>query len=196
VDNSTIPADNSTIPADNSTVPDSQGDPASAVDNSTTADNTTATKRYSSYEFSSFGSYDSSSFGSYDFQDVWFDLCSNSGGDIFGDSDPCFEYGLDGFSALFADSDVCDQQDAADAMILFAKSEGVQNSDDLINLALAYRRLPRESVELFGFYPSTPYCGRPSINTELSGIWNEQPEGVTIGLFGGPNYPIVPFGEG
>ncbi|KAJ6525624.1 hypothetical protein B0H19DRAFT_971090, partial [Mycena capillaripes] len=126
---------------------------------------------------------------------TWFDLCSNSGGNIFDDSDPCFEYGIDGFSALFADADVCAQQEIADEMITFAKSEGVKNSADLIQLAVAYRRMPRESALLFGFYPSTPYCRQRPINSELNGVWNEQPEGVTIGLFGGPNYPIVPFGE-
>ncbi|KAF7338154.1 Proline-rich protein [Mycena venus] len=134
-DNSTVsdtPVDaNATTPADNSTVPA----------NSTDAN----TKR---------------SYGSWNFDDTWFDLCMNSGGDLsFGDSDPCFDYGIDGFTALFADADVCAQQDIADEMITFAKSFGL------------------------------------SINTELHGIWNEQPEGVTSGLYGGPNYPIIPFGE-
>ncbi|KAJ7685355.1 hypothetical protein DFH06DRAFT_1158209 [Mycena polygramma] len=183
-DNSTLTvptALNSTISLDNSTLQDTQPDGivAAPTDNSTDAADTTPTKRYSTY----------------DFVDAWFDLCSNSGGNVFEDSDPCFDYGIDGFSALFADADVCAQQETADAMITFAKSEGVTNSADLIQFAVSYRRMPRESVQLFGFYPSTPYCGVRPFNTELNGVWNEQPEGVTVNLFGGPKYPIVPFGQ-
>ncbi|KAJ7905686.1 hypothetical protein B0H14DRAFT_2661180 [Mycena olivaceomarginata] len=176
-DNSTVSA---TIAGDNSTVSDTPADAnaTAPADNSTATANSTVTRRY----------------GSWNFDDTWFDLCVNSGGNLFDNSDPCFDYGIDGFSALFADADVCAQQDIADAMITFAKSEGIRNSADLIQAAVAYRKLSRESVEIFGFYPSTPYCGKRAINTELSGIWNEQPEGVTIGLYGGPNYPIVPFG--
>ncbi|KAJ7172307.1 hypothetical protein C8R46DRAFT_1190213 [Mycena filopes] len=111
------------------------------------------------------------------------------------DSDPCFDYGLGGFSALFADADVCAQQEIADSMISFAKSPHVTNSVDIIQMAISYRKMPRQSELLFGFYPSTPYCTIAPINEELRGIWNEQPEGVTAGLYGGPNYPIVPFGE-
>jgi len=176
-DNSTLTApiavDNSTV-SDNSTI---SGVPVDA--NATTSDNSTVSRRYE---------YD-------DFQDEWFDLCMNSGGDIFGDSDPCFEFGANGYSALLADADVCAQQENADAMISFAKSLGVVNSAELIKVAVGYRRLARESVQIMGFYPSTPYCHISSINPELRGIWNEQPEGVTIGLWGGPNYPIVPFGD-
>lgn len=179
MDNSTVSVDNSTVSVDNSTQVDANA--------TTSGDDSTAniTRRHNSY-----GS------GSFDFEDTWFDLCSSSGGNIFGDSDPCFEYGINGFGALFADADVCAQQEIADAMITFAKSEGVTNSADLIELAVAYRRMARESVLLFGFYPSTPYCRISPINSELNGVWNEQPEGVTVGLYGGPNYPIVPFGEG
>ncbi|KAJ6502383.1 hypothetical protein C8R45DRAFT_617960 [Mycena sanguinolenta] len=186
-DNSTVTAP---IAGDNSTVVDTPVDTnatvianATAIANATTpADNSTATvtRRY----------------GSWNFDETWFDLCSNSGGDLsYLGGDPCFDYGIDGFSALCADADVCAQQAVADAMITFAKSEGVSNSADLIQVAVAYRRLPREAEEIFGFYPSTPYCHIASINTELNGIWNEQSEGVTVGLYGGPNYPIMPFGQ-
>ncbi|KAJ6597058.1 hypothetical protein DFH09DRAFT_1133512 [Mycena vulgaris] len=185
-DNSTITIpdaapDNSTLttpaPGDNSTT---VADPPVDVNATTPADNSTAVaKRY----------------GYYDFEDAWFDLCMNSGGDIFDDSDPCFEYGINGFSALLADADVCAQQENADAMITFAKSRGVMNTADLIEVAVAYRRLARESVEIMGFYPSTPYCVQSPINLELRGVWNEQPEGVTFYLFGGPSYPIVTFGD-
>lgn len=187
-DNSTvIPSlvpDNSTV-ADNSTT--NAGTTANAnatipADNSTITDNSTVTKRYD--------------LSSDNFVDAWFDLCSNSGGDVFSDdSDPCFDYGLDGYSALFADADVCAQQEIADSMISFAKSSHVKNSADIIQMAISYRKMPRQSEMLFGFYPSTPYCTIAPINGELSGIWNEQPEGVSAGLFGGPNYPIMPFGE-
>jgi len=183
-DNSTvIPSlvpDNSTI-ADNSTTT-ADANATSSADNSTTTDNSTVTRRYDL-------SYDN-------FVDAWFDLCSSSGGDVFSDdSDPCFDYGLDGYSALFADADVCAQQEIADSMISFAKSSHVTNSADIIQMAISYRKMPRQSEMLFGFYPSTPYCTIAPINGELNGIWNEQPDGVSAGLFGGPNYPIVPFGE-
>ncbi|KAJ7271955.1 hypothetical protein B0H12DRAFT_1228818 [Mycena haematopus] len=178
-DNSTVTAP---ITGDNSTVVDTSVDTntTTSADNSTATANSTVTRRY----------------GSWNFDETWFDLCMNSGGDLsYGDADPCFDYGLDGFSALCADADVCAQQAVADAMITFAKSDGVRNSADLIQVALAYRKLPREVEEIFGFYPSTPYCSIRPINTELYGIWNEQPEGVTVGLYGGPTYPIVPFGQ-
>ncbi|KAJ7510045.1 hypothetical protein B0H11DRAFT_1173214 [Mycena galericulata] len=119
----------------------------------------------------------------------------NSGGDIFDDSDPCFNLGVNGYTALLADADVCAQQENADYMITFAKSRGVMNSADLIELAVAYRKLPRQSVQIMGFYPSTPYCSIAPINEELMGVCNEQPEGVTAGLYGGPNWPIMPFGD-
>ncbi|KAJ7741594.1 hypothetical protein DFH07DRAFT_55854 [Mycena maculata] len=178
--NATVSADNSTLTA-NSTV----------ADNSTSADNSTATasKRYDSYEFED---YD---FEGYGFEDAWFHLCMNSGGDVMDDSDPCLTYGINGYSALLAEADVCAQQENADAMITFAKSHGVQNSAQLIQVAVAYRKLPRESVQIMGVYPSTPYCGTAPVNEELMGVCNEQPEGVTYGLYGGPSYPIVPFGN-
>ncbi|KAJ7444931.1 hypothetical protein FB451DRAFT_74789 [Mycena latifolia] len=96
--------------------------------------------------------------------------------------------------ALFADADVCAQQETADAMISFAKSAQFHTAE-LIEIAVAYRRLARESVEIMGFYPSTPYCTLSPINLELLGVWNEQPEGITVAYYGGPNYPIVPFGD-
>jgi len=186
-DNSTVvgaPVDtNVTAPADNSTVVGAPVDTnvTAPADNSTATANTTVTKRYSSWNF----------------DQTWADLCMNSDADLsdYEGSNPCFDYGVDGYNALCADADVCAQQEVADAMVTFAKSKGVCNSAELIQVAVAYRKLPRESEEMFGFYPSTPYCNKISVNTELWGIWNEQPEGVTVGLYGGPNYPIVPFGE-
>ncbi|KAJ7632782.1 hypothetical protein FB45DRAFT_913468 [Roridomyces roridus] len=165
-----LSVDNSTV-TDNSTLPDSG--------NSTAADNTTVVR----------------SNGYSDFWDAWFDSCMNSGGDVYDITDPCFNFGLDGSDALLAVSDVCAQQHAADAMVTFAKSRGVVNRKDLINLAISYRKMPRESVEIMGFYPSTPYCTVAPVNEELCDIWNEQPDGVTVGLYGGPNYPIVSFGD-
>ncbi|KAJ7087870.1 hypothetical protein C8R44DRAFT_29813 [Mycena epipterygia] len=150
--------------------------------NTTSADTTTAsntTKRY----------------GDYDWEDAWFELCMDSCGDIY-DSDPCFDFTINGFSALSADANVCAQQETADGMISWAKSRGGRNTADLINVAQVYRQIARESVEIMGIYPSTPYCTTAPINSELMGICNEQPEGVTRGLYGGPNYPIVSFGDG
>jgi len=175
---SPFPPDNSTdIPPpsedgpiiinDNSTLPDA---------NSTSSDNSTISKRW----------------GYSDFSSSWNDLCTSVGS--FDDSDTCFTYGDQCEEALSADADVCSQQEWADNMITFVKSSGFENWQDFVNLAVSYRKLPRESVEILGMYPSTPYCNQSPYNSELYGIWQEQPEGVTVGLYGGPSYPIAPFG--
>ncbi|KAL0578698.1 hypothetical protein V5O48_003318 [Marasmius crinis-equi] len=126
----------------------------------------------------------------------WQDLCIQSGGDIFSIDSPCISLGgTRSISALLADADPCAQQDVADAMITFAKSKGVVNSKKLIAFAVAYRMHPRNAVRILGMVPATPYCSRAPINAELIGIFNEQLEGVTIGLYRGPHYPIIRFGE-
>jgi hypothetical protein len=82
-------------------------------------------------------------------------------------------------------------------MIDFANSPGVTNQADLIAAAIAYRKHPRNADDIGdGVIPSTPYCTNPPRNQELVGIVNEQLPGVHPGLFGGPNFPIVAFGEG
>ena len=105
--------------------------------------------------------------------------------------------GIDGINALLSTGGVCDQQDNADNMIDFAKSAGVTNTADLIAAAIAYRKHPRNADDIDGgIVPSTPFCTKPPRNPELVGIVNEQLPGVDPGLFGGPNEPIVAFGEG
>jgi hypothetical protein len=82
-------------------------------------------------------------------------------------------------------------------MIDFAKSAGITNQAGLIAAAIAYRQHPRNADDIGdGIIPSTPYCTQPPRNQELVGIVNAQLSGVNPGLFGGPNYPIVAFGEG
>ena len=77
------------------------------------------------------------------------------------------------------------------------KSLGIANSDALIAAAIAYRQHPRNADDIGGgVVPSTPYCTEPPRNPELVGIANEQLPGVDPGLYGGPNAPMVAFGEG
>ena len=105
--------------------------------------------------------------------------------------------GVEGINALLSTGGVCDQQDNADNMIDFAKSPGITNEADLIAAAIEYRKNPRNADDIGeGVIPSTPYCTKPPRNEELVGIVNEQLPGVHPGLFGGPNDPILAFGEG
>ena len=104
--------------------------------------------------------------------------------------------GLAGLNALLSTGGVCDQQDVADQMIDFAKSVGITNGDALIAAAIAYRQHPRNADNINGVIPSTPYCTQHPRNPELVGIVNAQLPGVELGLYGGPNTPIVAFGEG
>ena len=105
--------------------------------------------------------------------------------------------GLSGINALLSTGGVCDQQDVADQMIDFAKSPGIVNGEALIAAAIAYRQHPRNADDIGdGVIPSTPYCTKTPRNSELVGIVNEQLPGVDPGLYGGPNDPIVAFGEG
>ena len=105
--------------------------------------------------------------------------------------------GLSGIDALLSTGGICDQQNVADQMIDFAKSSGVTNSNALIAAAIAYRKHPRNADDMGGgLIPSTPYCTKQPRNPELMGIVNEQLPGVDPGLYGGPNAPMVAFGEG
>ncbi|KAI9458488.1 hypothetical protein F5148DRAFT_1369451 [Russula earlei] len=126
----------------------------------------------------------------------WQDLCLASGGDIF-TNEPCVNLaGIAGINALLSTGGVCDQQDNADNMIDFANSAGVTNKDALVAAAIAYRQHPRNADDIGGgIVPSTPYCTNPPRNQELVGIFNAQLPGVDPGLFGGPNEPIVAFGD-
>ncbi|KAK1235275.1 hypothetical protein PQX77_001509 [Marasmius sp. AFHP31] len=126
----------------------------------------------------------------------WQDLCLRSGGEILDVDSPCITLGgFQSIGALLADANPCAQQDVADAMITFAKRKGVINREELISFAVAYRKHPRDAVRILGIIPATPYCLRAPINQELIGVVNEQLEGVMIGLYGGPHYPIIKFGE-
>jgi len=125
---------------------------------------------------------------------TWQNLCLISGGDIF-TAEPCVNLaGNGGLNALLADADPCDQQDIADAMIAYAKSPGVSNTDDLIANAIAYRKHPRNALNVLGVIPSTPYCQRAAKSPELDGVVNAQLDGVDPGIFGGPKISLMPFG--
>ncbi|OCH93390.1 hypothetical protein OBBRIDRAFT_317139 [Obba rivulosa] len=124
----------------------------------------------------------------------WQDLCLVSGGDIF-TNEPCVNLaGIDGINALLASGGPCDQQDNADAMIDFAKSPGVTNTDALIANAVAYRQHPRNALEILGTTPSTPYCSTPPRNPELAGVVNAQLSGVNPGIFGNIQFGLFAFG--
>jgi len=125
----------------------------------------------------------------------WQDLCLKSGGDTTTGA-PCVKLaGQDGIAALLGGADPCAQQDNADAMIDFAKSKGVTNKQALIDNAIAYRKHPRNAINLGGFTPSTPFCQKAPKNAELKGVVNAQLDGVNPGLFGGLQFPVVPFGD-
>ena len=106
--------------------------------------------------------------------------------------DPCVTLaGLNGISALLANADQCAQQDNADAMVDFAKSPGVTNEQALIDNAVAYRKHPRNALNINGVVPSTLFCERAPRNQELSGVVNAQLQGVDPGLFGSPSAVIL-----
>jgi hypothetical protein len=118
-----------------------------------------------------------------------------SGGKRDPNNDPCVVLaGLNGISSLLAGAGACAQQDNADAMIDFAKQPGIKNSQALIANAIAYRKHPRNALNIGGIVPSTPFCEKAPRNPELEGVVNAQLPGVDPGLFGGPKFPIVPFG--
>jgi hypothetical protein len=102
--------------------------------------------------------------------------------------------GINGINALLANADACAQQDNADAMVDFAKQPGINNEQALIGNAIAYRKHPRNALNINGVVPSTPFCQRAPRNPELNGIVNGQLDGVDPGLFGSPNTAIVAFG--
>jgi hypothetical protein len=126
----------------------------------------------------------------------WQTLCEQSGGNRNGaGGGPCVVLaGGKGLSALLANADACAQQDNADAMVDFAKSAGVTNKDALVANAVAYRKHPRNALNIGGDTPSTPFCERAPRNAELNGVVNAQLAGVDPGLFGSPSFPIVAFG--
>jgi hypothetical protein len=126
----------------------------------------------------------------------WQNLCEQSGGSRIGaGGDPCVVLaGQNGISALLANADQCAQQDNADAMVDFAKSSGVNNKQALIANAIAYRKHPRNALNIGGVVPSTLFCERAPRNSELNGVVNAQLQGVDPGLFGSPSTGIVAFG--
>jgi hypothetical protein len=125
----------------------------------------------------------------------WQNLCVKSGGKRDPANDPCVVLaGVNGINSLLAGAGACAQQDNADAMIDFAKSPGITNKQALIDNAIAYRKHPRNALDIGGTVPSTPFCEKAPRNPELKGVVNAQLSGVNPGLFGGPNFAIVPFG--
>ena len=130
-----------------------------------------------------------------DIAQSWQNLCIASGGPRDPNNDPCVQLaGLAGLNALLAGADPCAQQNNADAMIDFAKGPQINNKDALIANAVSYRQNPRNALNIQGVVPSTPFCETAPRNPELNGIVNAQLAGVDPGLFGGPNFAVVPFG--
>jgi len=127
----------------------------------------------------------------------WQNLCVASGGPRDPNNDPCVVLaGIKGLSALLAGADACAQQDNADAMVDFAELPGINNKQALVNNAIAYRKHPRNALNINGVVPSTPFCEKAPRNPELKGIVNGQLNGVDPGLFGSPKTAIVAFGAG
>jgi hypothetical protein len=125
----------------------------------------------------------------------WQDLCVASGGPRPAGNDPCLQLaGINGINSLLANADQCAQQNNADAMIDFAKLPGITNQQALIANAIAYRKHPRNALDINGVVPSTLFCEKAPRNPELQGIANAQLAGVNPGLFGSPSAGIVAFG--
>src|SRR5712671_528152 len=125
----------------------------------------------------------------------WQTLCVKSGGKRDPNNDPCVVLaGQKGIAALLANADTCAQQVNADAMVDFAKSPGINNKQALIDNAIAYRKHPRNALNINGITPSTLFCQKAPRNAELKGVVNAQLQGVDPGLFGSPNTGIVAFG--
>ncbi|KAI0253537.1 hypothetical protein BJV78DRAFT_1192695 [Lactifluus subvellereus] len=125
----------------------------------------------------------------------WQDLCVKSGGPRSSGNDPCVKLaGQNGISSLLANADACAQQDNADAMVDFAKQPGITNKQALIDNAIAYRKHPRNALNINGVVPSTLFCEKAPRNPELKGVVNAQLPGVDPGLFGSPSTGLVPFG--
>ena len=73
-------------------------------------------------------------------------------------------------SALLAGADPGAQQNNADAMIDFAKLPGIKNEQALIANAVAFRKHPRNPLDIGGgLVPSTPFCETALKNPELNG---------------------------
>jgi hypothetical protein len=53
-------------------------------------------------------------------------------------------------------------------MIDFANSPNIMNRDALIENAIAYRKHPRNVLNINGVVPSTPYCQKAPKNQEVS----------------------------
>jgi hypothetical protein len=125
----------------------------------------------------------------------WQNLCIASGGPRDPNNDPCVVVaGINGINALLANADACAQQDNADAMVDFAKLPGINNEQALIDNAIAYRKHPRNALNINGVVPSTLFCENAPRNPELNGAVNGQLDGVDPGLFGSPSTGIVAFG--
>ncbi|KAI0274111.1 hypothetical protein BGY98DRAFT_1117708 [Russula aff. rugulosa BPL654] len=79
------------------------------------------------------------------------------------------------------------------AMVDFAKSPGITNEQALIANAVAYRRHPRNALNVNGVAPSTLFCERRLV-TQLNRVVTSQLQGVDPGLFGSPVL-VCTFGQ-
>lgn len=66
----------------------------------------------------------------------------------------------------------------------------------MIANAVAYRKHPRNALNINGVVPSTLFCQKAPKNAELNGVVNAQLDGVDPGLFGSPSAGIIAFGGG
>jgi hypothetical protein len=99
-------------------------------------------------------------------------------------------------------------------MVDFANSPNVTNRNALIENAIAYRKHPRNVLNINGVVPSTPYCQKVPRNQEVSaclhwldwttnhsrcsqlnGLVNVQLDGADPGIFGSPALGVFPFGD-
>lgn len=81
-------------------------------------------------------------------------------------------------------------------MIDFANGKGIKNRSALVANAKAFAVHPRNALNINGVVPSTPFCQKAPKNAELQGLNHKQLAGVNPGLFGGPKFDTVAFGNG
>jgi hypothetical protein len=119
----------------------------------------------------------------------WEQACLAAGG-----GQQCNPVSVAAFSTLLAAAGPCDQQNAADKMVDLAKTLG--NDAKMISLSQIFAQQPRNSPSS----QSVPYCQQAPKNTELTGLFQCQFQGVNPKVFVG-GVPVgqagtIPFGKG
>jgi hypothetical protein len=79
-------------------------------------------------------------------------------------------------------------------MVDFAKLPGITNKQALIANAIAYRKHPRNALNIDGVVPSMPFCEKAPCNPELNMSSMHSFQLSILACSASPiNTPIVPF---